>query len=191
MSFNLSRFHFRLLPNKNISLSLVDTGINSGDMAFLCRGPAKLMDFDRKNAFSLRVYTASIYRFRSVFPIHTQRPEIVDAQRWNTENNASRFLVQTNTIGLRCRWSPLLTVRSVFDRFSARWAKNTSEFMRLQRKTYLMSKAPENYWGTREVYHDSHRLFFFCSWFRFFFVMSRTKPLKVLAWGDLADVLSS
>ena len=157
------------------------------------------MHFDRKNAFSLRVYTANMYRFRSVFPIHTKTPKTADAQWWN-ENNTSVFLVLTNTIGLRSQRTPLLTVRTVFDRFSARWAKKYIWIHALTKEnTFNVDRAWE-----LQRYHDSHQprsqtlgtrldshRFFFCSWFRFFFVMCRTKPLKVLAWADLADVLSS
>ena len=99
------------------------------------------MHFDRKNAFSLRVYTANIYRFRSVFPIHTKTPKTADAQWWSV------FLVLTNTIGLRSPRTPLLTVRTVFDRFSARWAKKYIRICALTKENTFMWTWPENYRG--------------------------------------------
>ena len=146
------------------------------------------MHFDRKNAFSLRVYTANIYRFRSVFPIHTKTPKTADAQWWN-ENNTSVFLVLTNTIGLRSQRTPLL----FYIRIYALTKENTFNVDRAWElyRINLVPRVSLSPGRERPWERGWTRIGFFLFLIPFFLVMCRTKPLKVLAWGDLADVLSS
>ena len=97
---------------------------------------------------TLPIYTV----FAAFFPFTQRRPKTADAQWWN-ENNTSVFLVLTNTIGLRSQRSPLLTVRTVFDRFSARWAKKYIRIYALTKEnTFNVDRAWE-----LQRYHDSHQ----------------------------------